>query len=139
MAETRREAIRWDITRDGEYKEGPFDSHNQAFIRLMQLQPQSVHWARKYEGWNIVPHNSGRIPAEKETSVEIQATVKTVDQATDGYGETSRVIGVRVQAKYSLLVAGDEQAQRTLEFTLPLEYRRQVFPGDVITLDIGVG
>jgi len=40
------------IKRDGKVKE-VFDTFNEAFGRLHQLQPQSVDWAMKYEGWSI--------------------------------------------------------------------------------------
>lgn len=65
----------------------------------------------------------------------INAVVDSVTTNTDGYGETERIVGYKISAKYVLERREDEKLlKRTLEFTVPLEFRREIAPGDRITV-----
>lgn len=46
-------AMRYWITKDDKYVEGPFRSRDEAAVALLRLQPMSIRHATTYEGWQI--------------------------------------------------------------------------------------
>lgn len=77
------------------------------------------------------------MPGEQELSnkYKIVATVKQVVLATAGYGDTERVIGVKIEGSYVFEVNGEVE-ETTIGFVLPHAYRRYVAPGDKVTLTV---
>lgn len=68
---------------------------------------------------------------------EFTATVTKISRNTEGWGETKRVVGVKVDAVYQLDVVGENEAiERSIELTLPLELSRVLYPGDTITVTV---
>jgi hypothetical protein len=44
---------RWAVKRDGDTK-SLHDTYDKAFEQLLRIQGNSVHWAMRHEGWDIV-------------------------------------------------------------------------------------
>ena len=70
-----------------------------------------------------------------ENSYTLTATVKSVAQSTEGYGDNLHVVGVKVEAGYVIEIEG-EAVSRTLNFVLPLALRRFALPGDKIVMQV---
>jgi len=71
----------------------------------------------------------------ENNSYTLTATVKKVEQSTEGYGDSLHVVGIRVEAGYVIDIEG-EAVSRTLSFVLPLQLRRFALPGDKIIMQV---
>lgn len=68
---------------------------------------------------------------------EFTASVTEITENTEGWGDTKRVVGVRLKARYVLDVVGDDDViERNVELTLPKELGRLFYPGDKITVGL---
>lgn len=49
------------VTRDGEQVTAPFGTEHEAWAYLLRAQSQSVRWAVRYEGWDIIYPNGTKL------------------------------------------------------------------------------
>ena len=140
------------ITEMGLLADGPFDTYEDAWMRMHSIQPQSVHWAFKWGGWNIeevggegdAPGIPSRQRPEGEAmgvdEFQVIPRVTSIKAKTTGYGETMKTVGILVSGDYTVEYdAGDgikENQSVSVELTLPLEYRRRFAIGDELVVSL---